>query len=151
VLALGAQAAVLGTRFLASAESRAHPHYKQKLIDAKSEGTVHTILFGHGWPYAPMRMLRTPFVEQWLGKEEQGQQSRPDEPVVGHTIIAGQAMPVLRFMGMPPNADSTGDIELRGLLAGQAVGQIHDIRPAQEIVRDLVDGLREIYRRSASQ
>jgi Nitronate monooxygenase len=30
VLALGAQAAVLGTRFLASTESRAHPHYKQK-------------------------------------------------------------------------------------------------------------------------
>src|SRR6516165_4967491 len=34
VLALGAQAAVLGTRFLASAESRAHPHYKQKVLQA---------------------------------------------------------------------------------------------------------------------
>jgi hypothetical protein len=43
-----------------------------------------------------------------------------DEPVIGHTIIAGQEMPVLRFMGIPPNADSTGDIELRGLLAGRA-------------------------------
>src|SRR5262249_49630917 len=31
VLALGAQAAMLGTRFLASAESRAHPRYKQRL------------------------------------------------------------------------------------------------------------------------
>src|SRR5262249_25034581 len=34
VLALGAQAAVLGTRFLASAESRAHPQYKQKVLEA---------------------------------------------------------------------------------------------------------------------
>ena len=34
VLALGAQAAMLGTRFLASAESRAHPHYKQRLLEA---------------------------------------------------------------------------------------------------------------------
>jgi len=33
-LALGAQAAVLGTRFLASAECRAHPYYKQKLLSA---------------------------------------------------------------------------------------------------------------------
>jgi len=151
VLALGAEAAVLGTRFLASAESNAHSEYKQRLIGATSEDTVHTILFGHGWPHAPMRLLRTAFVEEWLGKEERGQQSRPDEPVIGHTIIAGQEMPVLQFMGIPPNADSTGDIELRGLLAGQAVGQIHEIRPAGEIVRDLVDGVHEIYRRGASR
>ena len=56
-------------------------------------------------------------------------------------------MPVLRFMGMPPNADSTGDIELRGLLAGQVVGQIHGIKPAKEIVRELVDGIEEIRSR----
>jgi len=134
-----------------SSESRAHPQYKQKLVDAVGEDTVHTILFGHGWPYAPVRTLRTAFVEEWAGKEERGQQSRPDEPVIGHTIIAGQEMPVLRFMGMPPNSDSSGDIELRSLLAGQAVGQIHDIKPAQEIVRDLVDGVREILHRGASE
>jgi len=38
VLALGAQAAMLGTRFLASAESRAHPHYKQRLLEADEGG-----------------------------------------------------------------------------------------------------------------
>jgi nitronate monooxygenase len=151
VLALGAQAAVLGTRFLASTESRAHPDYKQKLLGAVGEDTVHTILFGHGWPHAPVRTLRTPFVEQWLGNEAQGQESRPDEPVVGHTTIAGQEMPVLRFMGMPPNESSSGDIELRSLLAGQAVGQIHDIKPAKEIVRDLVKGLDEIFAEQASK
>src|SRR5499427_9667167 len=80
VLALGAQAAVQGTRFLASAESRAHPHYKQRLLEADEEGTVRTILFGHGWPNAPHRTLRTAFVEQWLGQEARGQESRPDEP-----------------------------------------------------------------------
>jgi NAD(P)H-dependent flavin oxidoreductase YrpB (nitropropane dioxygenase family) len=67
VLALGAQAAVLRTRFLASAESRAHPHYKQKLLEAGEGDTVRTILFGHGWPNAPHRSLRTACVQQWLG------------------------------------------------------------------------------------
>jgi nitronate monooxygenase len=62
VLALGAQAAVLGTRFLASAESRAHPHYKQKLLEANEGDTARTILFGYGWPNAPHRTLRTAFV-----------------------------------------------------------------------------------------
>lgn len=150
-LSLGAEAAVLGTRFLASSESRAHPEYKRRLIEAAGEDTVHTILFGHGWPYAPVRTLRTAFVAEWLGKEERGQQSSPDEPVIGRTVIAGQEMPVLRFMGMPPNLDSTGDIELRSLLAGQAVGQIHDIKPAGEIVRELVEGTREIFRQRASE
>lgn len=90
-------------------------------------------------------------MEEWLGKEEQGQQSRPDEPVVGHTTIAGQHMPVLRFNAMPPNSDSSGDIELRGLLAGQAVGQIHDIKPAKDIVHDLVQGARKIFEQRASK
>src|SRR5262249_23575043 len=133
-LALGAQAAVLGTRFLASAESRAHPHYKQKLLKAGEEDTVRTILFGHGWPNAPPRTLRTPFVEQWLGQEARGQESRPDEPEIGRTVIAGQPMPVLRFMGMPPNGDSSGDIESMDLLAGQGVGLVDQIKPAGQIV-----------------
>src|ERR1700757_2995710 len=66
VLALGAQAAVLGTRFLASAESRAHPRYKRKVLEAGEGDTVRTTLFGHGWPNAPHRTLRTAFVREWL-------------------------------------------------------------------------------------
>lgn len=144
VLALGAEAAVLGTRFLATTESRAHPHYKQKLVDAIAEDTVHTTLFGYGWPNAPVRTLRTAFVDEWLGNTAQGQESRPDEPVVGHTTIAGREMPVLRFMGMPPNASSSGEIEMRSLLAGQGVGLIREIKPAADIVRELVAGTRHI-------
>src|SRR5215468_7363173 len=50
VLALGAQAAMLGTRFLASAESRAHPRYKQRLLEADEGSTVRTILFSTAGP-----------------------------------------------------------------------------------------------------
>jgi NAD(P)H-dependent flavin oxidoreductase YrpB (nitropropane dioxygenase family) len=141
-LALGAQAAVLGTRFLASAESRAHSDYKKKLLAANEDDTVGTTLFGFGWPNAPHRTLRTPFVEQWLGREARGQESRADEPVIGHTVIAGQHMPLQRFMGFPPNVDATGDIESMDLLAGQGVGLVREIKPAAEIVRELVDEAR---------
>src|SRR5262244_1992725 len=144
VLALGAQAAVLGTRFLASAESRAHPRYKQTVLEAGEGDTVRTILFGHGWPNAPHRTLRTAFVQQWLGQEGRGQESRPDEPVVGHTMIGGQRMPVLRFMGFPPNSDARGDIDSMDLLAGQSVGLIHEVKPAAQIVRELVEEARQI-------
>src|SRR5262249_14118005 len=65
----GGEAGRLGTRFLASAESRAHPHYKQRVLAADEGDTIRTILFGHGWPNAPHRTLRTAFVQQWLGQE----------------------------------------------------------------------------------
>jgi nitronate monooxygenase len=143
-LALGAQAAVIGTRFLASNECRAHPYYKEKLIAANEGDTVRTTLFGFGWPNAPHRTLRTKFVDEWLGREARGQESRPDEPVIGQTVIGGQTMPLLRFMGFPPNIHATGDIESMDLLAGQGVGLVREIEPAGDIVRELVNQAREI-------
>jgi nitronate monooxygenase len=88
--------------------------------------------------------LRTAFVEQWLGEEARGQESRPDEPAVGRTIIGGQAMPVLRFMGFPPNCEASGDIDAMDLLAGQGVGLVKEIKPAGQIVHDLVEEARQI-------
>jgi NAD(P)H-dependent flavin oxidoreductase YrpB (nitropropane dioxygenase family) len=143
-LSLGADAVVMGTRFLATPEANAHPTYKAKLVAATEEHTVRTILFGHGWPDAPHRTLRTPFVEQWLSHENETQDSRADEPIVGQTSIAGQAMPVPRFMGIPPNQHATGDIESMDLLAGQSVGLVVEIQPAGEIVRQLVRGVEEL-------
>ena len=145
VLTLGAEAVVLGTRFLATTESRAHPEYKQKLVDSTGGDTVRTTLFGHGWPNAPHRVLQTAFVREWLGNEKQGQESRQDEPVIGHTTISGRKMPVQRFMGMPPNLESTGDIELRCQYAGQSAGLIDGVRSAREVVLELVEGARQIF------
>jgi nitronate monooxygenase len=100
-LALGAEAVVLGTRFLATPEARAHPIYKEKVLAATEEDTVRTTLFGHGWPNAPQRTLRTAFVERWLREESRGSEERADEPVIGQTSIGGQTVPLLRFMGFP--------------------------------------------------
>jgi NAD(P)H-dependent flavin oxidoreductase YrpB (nitropropane dioxygenase family) len=144
VLTFGAQAAALGTRFLASSESRAHPYYKRMLLDATEGDTVRTTLFGHGWPHAPHRTLLTPFVQQWLGNEARGQESRPDEPQVGTTVIGGVTVPVLRFMGFPPNRDASGDLDAMDLLAGQGVGLVRDIKGAADIVHDLVHEATEI-------
>ena len=151
VLALGAQAAVLGTRFLASSESRAHPHYKQKVLEASEADTVRTILFGHGWPNAPHRTLRTELVRQWLGQEGRGQESRPDEPVVGQTVIGGQPMPVLRFMGFPPNSSATGDVDSMDLAMGQNAGLVREIVPVGHIVRELVEEALQIISQRLAQ
>jgi NAD(P)H-dependent flavin oxidoreductase YrpB (nitropropane dioxygenase family) len=143
-LALGAEGAVLGTRFLATPEANAHPQYKQKLLEAVETDTVRTILFGHGWPNAPHRTLRTRFVEQWLGNEARAQESRADEPVIGRTSLADREIPIQRFMSLPPSNRVTGDTESMALLAGQTVGLVKEIKSAATIVRELADEARRL-------
>ena|SRR5215467_5496806 len=53
-------------------------------------------------------------------------------------------MPVLRFMGFPPNSDARGDIDSMDLLAGQSVGLIRDVEPAGQIVGELAAEARQI-------
>ena len=137
-LALGASGVSLGTRFLASVESYAHRDYKERVVAATEEDTVHTILFGNGWPHAPHRALRTPFVDEWIGNEARAQESRPDEPIVGTTRIGCNESPVPRFMGLPQNRHESGDLHSMGMLAGQSAGLVHDVRPAGELVREIV-------------
>jgi len=50
----------------------------------------------------------------------------------------------LRFMGFPPNFEATGDIESMDLLAGQSVGLVHEVKPAGQIVGELVAEARQI-------
>jgi NAD(P)H-dependent flavin oxidoreductase YrpB (nitropropane dioxygenase family) len=143
-LALGAEGVVLGTRFLATPEANAHNAYKQRVLESTEEDTVRTTLFGYGWPNAPHRTLRTKFVEQWLSQEARGSEERRDEPVVGETTLGGRRLEVRRFMGFPPGADTTGDIESMSLLAGQSVGLVKEIKPAAEIVKELVESANRI-------
>jgi nitronate monooxygenase len=118
-LTLGAQAVMIGTRLIATPEAYAHSVYKQKILAATKDQTVRTTLFGHGWPNAPHRTLRTPFVERWLPEEARGSEQRPDEPRIGETVIGGQAVPPLHFMGFPPTPDASRDLESMDFLAGQ--------------------------------
>jgi NAD(P)H-dependent flavin oxidoreductase YrpB (nitropropane dioxygenase family) len=145
-LVLGAQAVSIGTRFLATTESTAHPLYKQKIVEAREGDTVRSTLFGYTWPNAPHRTLRTAFVEQWLADQQRGNEGRPDEPVIGETRIAGERVAVKRFMGFTPSVETTGDIESMALYAGQGVGLIREIKPAAEVVQELAVGAQRILR-----
>jgi nitronate monooxygenase len=145
-LCLGADGVVMGTRFLATSEANAHPIYKAGLVAATEEDTVRTVLFGHGWPHAPHRTLRTRFVKEWVDRESETQDSRSDEPIIGRTFICGAEIPIQRFASMPPNIHATGDIESMSLLAGQSVGLIDEIRPAAEILRETINGAERLIR-----
>lgn len=144
----GAVAAVLGTRFLLSDESRAHPDYKRRCLEADS--TVLTELFGLGWPDAPHRVIPNAATRRWLRHDPRGPGwirlvNRLASPVVLRVPERLQdrrlavQRPSLPFLG-PPMALDDGPRSLLDsgpLYAGANVTRISDIRPAAQIVSDL--------------
>lgn len=132
VLDLGVAGAMLGTRFVATRESRAHETYKAKLL--QDSQTALTGLFDVGWPFAPHRVLRNSTLEAWEAAGCPPAGSRAGE---GETLGDGPAGPILRYADTGPRAGFTGDIEAMCLYAGTGVARIDDLPSAGELVRRL--------------
>ncbi|KAL8141792.1 hypothetical protein V2J09_014824 [Rumex salicifolius] len=142
-LTLGAQGVCMGTRFLATEESNAHPTYKEKLIEY--EKTEYTDVFGRArWPRAPQRVLYTPFFDAWKSLPENMNES--DQPVIGRSKIHGEEREIRRFAGTVPNKTTTGELENMVMYAGQGVGLIKEILPAGEVVRRIVEETQLLIR-----
>ena len=141
VLALGAQAAWIGTRFLGASEADIHPIYRARVLDARGGDTVWSTLFDGGWPDAPGRALRTPAVAAWEAAGRPGPGARPGEgDVIGQ--VGDEVLP--RYEAVTPRPDFEGDIEAMSLWAGQGVGLVRRVQPAGEIVRELVEEARSV-------
>ncbi|CAK9190414.1 unnamed protein product [Sphagnum troendelagicum] len=138
-LALGAQGICMGTRFLATLESYAHPLYKQKILEASSGDTEYTNLYGRArWPGAHHRTLRTPFFETWKN-ELAANENELNQPIIGQTTIFEREEDVPLFSGKVPNLTTTGEVENMAMYAGTGVGQINEILPAAIVLRSIVE------------
>ena len=119
-LALGADGALLGTRFLASDESPLHANFKQAIVDSDGHDTVLSeipdIASGTVWPGAMSRTARNAIVQRWSGREWALRQYQRE--ALADLQRARQA---------GDNAEST-------LSYGQDAGLIGSILPAGDIV-----------------
>jgi nitronate monooxygenase len=151
VLALGADGAAFGTRFLASEEATAHPLYKRRILEARAGDTVHTTLFDIGWPNAPHRVLRTKAVEEWerAGRPETGKRPGENE-TIGRSLRADAVIPLVSYTVMPPADYIEGDIERMPFYAGQSCGAVREVAPAGEIVRRIAAEARDVIERRLS-
>jgi NAD(P)H-dependent flavin oxidoreductase YrpB (nitropropane dioxygenase family) len=129
--AAGAAGVWVGTRFVASEESAAHPYYKQRIVEAASAEARYTLAFDGGWANAPHRALRNSTMEMW---ERTGSRP-PGDPEVVARFSNGE--PVYRFDDTPPVAGMTGDMEALALYAGESAGRVIAVEPAAKIVREL--------------
>ena len=131
-LALGAEGVLLGTRFLATPEAPIPASYKQAILESDGHDTMLTeiadIAYGLVWPGAMSRVARNRFIERWAGREWEVRQRRNE-------IAAG-----LR------SARERDDAEESNLQMGQTAGLITAIRPAAQIVREIVVEAERIIR-----
>ena len=140
VLALGAQAAWLGTRFLLAQEMPIHEEYRRRVIDAaETDAQWYADLYEVGWPDAPHRAIRNSTAEMWEAAGRPPLGSRPGEGDVIAHFASGEA--ILRYETAAPMVGTTGDIEAVSLWAGQSVALARRPQPAAEIVAELVSGL----------
>lgn len=140
VLALGAQAAWLGTRFLLAQEMPIHEEYRRRLRDAaETDAQWYANLYEVGWPDAPHRAIRNSTAEVWEAAGEPAPGSRPGEGDVVARFASGE--PILRYATAAPMVGTTGDVEALSMWAGQSVALARQSQPAAEIVAELVAGL----------
>jgi NAD(P)H-dependent flavin oxidoreductase YrpB (nitropropane dioxygenase family) len=116
VLMLGAQGALIGTRFLATHEARARGRSKDVILNALGSQTMTSKFYDDVldivWPGSVVRSISHPLLDEWA--------ERPQD----WGLAAGQLRPALEA------ALSSGDF----VLAGESSGLIHDIVPAGELV-----------------
>jgi len=140
VLALGAQAAWVGTRFLLAEEMPIHEDYRRRLIAAvETDSQRYPNLYSVGWPDSPHRALRNSTADAW---EAAGRPPLAQRPGVGEVIAhlaSGEA--IVRYEGAPPMIGTTGDIEALSMWAGQGVALARQSEPAADIVAELTSRL----------
>ena len=116
VLMLGAQGALIGTRFLATPEASGRGHSKDVILNALGSQTVASKFFddvlGLRWPGALVRSIRNPLLDRWAQRQQDW------------ALAAEQIRPSLEA------ALAAGDF----VIAGESAGLIHDIVPAGELV-----------------
>lgn len=147
-LALGADGVWVGTRLVASVEAFAHESYKQKLVEADGTDTRLTSLFGPEMAhFNPMRVIENKVMREFAGREHLAPKSSEHEPVIGTTSLLGQPRMLRRFSNFVPMPTTKGDLDEMPLLAGQGIGLIHDIKPAGEIVQEMMAEAADILNR----
>jgi enoyl-[acyl-carrier protein] reductase II len=136
LLALGADAVQLGTRFILSEEARLHADYKRMVLEAR---ITDTVLVGRG--KLPVRSVRNNFTEKVLAAERDGM---PDaDPEGFEQLLASATLKQASFDGDTAN----GKVE-----AGQCAGLIDRIQPAAQIMAELIaDTERALKRLSDMQ
>lgn len=120
---LGADGVQVGSRFVATPESSAHAHFKQKVVEAKEGDTILTLK-----ELTPVRMMKNHFFNEVMAAYEKGANKDELKELLGR--------------GRAKKGMFEGDMEEGELEIGQISGLISDIKPAAKVLHEIVEEYR---------
>ena len=118
-MVLGADGVQVGSRFAASVESSAHPNFKQKIIEVKEGDTQLTLK-----ELAPVRLIKNKFYQEVQQLYTQCPTPEDLKELLGRARAK---------KGMFEGDLDNGELEI-----GQIAGLIHSIKPAQDILQEII-------------
>ncbi len=130
-LALGADAVQVGSRFVATPESSAHQNFKEKVINTEEGETVLTMK-----QLTPVRLIKNEFCEKILTAESNGASKEDLAEILGRARAK---------KGMFEGDLTEGELEI-----GQVSGAIKEIKPAAEIVDEIISDCKKTLLRLSS-
>ena len=116
---LGAKAAQMGTRFIATQEAQVHESYKNQVLRAKD---IDTRVTGRSTGH-PVRALRNEMTKRYLELEQEGASFEELEQLT---------------LGGLRRAVVEGDVRMGSMMAGQCAGLVREILPCSELVPQLM-------------
>jgi enoyl-[acyl-carrier protein] reductase II len=129
--ALGAEAVQIGSRFVASPESSGHEYFKQAIVDAKEGDTKLSMK-----KLVPVRLLKNKFFEEVKAMEDRG----------------AEGGELLELLGRARSKKGMfeGDMEDGELEIGQISGYIDAMKPAGDIVKEIVEEFNSVCEKLGS-
>ncbi|MCD4746797.1 MAG: nitronate monooxygenase family protein, partial [Bacteroidales bacterium] len=119
-MALGADGVQIGSRFVASEESSAHPNFKQSILDAKDGDTKLTLK-----NIIPVRLIKNEFFDRVQQLENNGASTEELKNLLGK--------------GRAKKGMFLGDLDKGELEIGQISGLINEIKPVSMIIEEIIN------------
>ncbi|MFH1297782.1 MAG: nitronate monooxygenase [Bacteroidota bacterium] len=123
VFALGAEGVQIGSRFVATPESSAHPAFKQKILEATDGDTMLALK-----RLGPVRLLKNKFFQKVSQMEDAG--------------ASAEELARLLGKGRAQKGMLEGDLDEGELEIGQVSGLIREMKPAGQIVSEIMEEFR---------
>jgi NAD(P)H-dependent flavin oxidoreductase YrpB (nitropropane dioxygenase family) len=138
-MALGAAGVWCGSVWLTTAEAETQPTVKDKFLRASSADTVRS----RSLTGKPARMLRTAWTDAWSEPEAPAPLAMPLQ-----TILVAEAQ--ARIARSAPQ-EGSGAADLATYFVGQVVGGMNQVKPARQVVLEMVTEYAEVAARFAEQ
>ncbi len=131
MLALGADAVSVGTRFIASKEAPVNNQYKEAIVKAKVEDIVYTEKISG----TPCSVIQTPYVKKWGLKQNMFERFLSNNRSIRKYYKMLVQYRGMKLMDRAAQVPTYKDV----WCAGQSSGLIHDVKPVGEILQTMIE------------